>query len=120
MKRLSGGLFLSFMLTLAFLKSIMGYYILSGLEYTIFDTLFLLFTATLALLLVWKRSRQFSKHYLYFSLYLLVGLIHTVGNNIQPAVLLSSQYYLLVKVSTLTAWVIVLLLSFNNADKFVS
>lgn len=117
LKKLSGGYFFIYILLIALFKSTMGYFILSGLEYGLIDNLLLLLSAVSSLILVWQRAKRFNEVYLYFSAYVLISLIHSVGNQFQPENLINSNFNVLIKISTIGSWIVVLLLTFNNSNK---
>ena len=117
LKKLSGGYFFIYILLIALFKSTMGYFILSGLEYGLMDNLLLLLSAVSSLILVWQRAKRFNEVCLYFSAYVLISLIHSVGNQFQPENLINSNFNVLIKISTIGSWIVVLLLTFNNSNK---
>lgn len=118
LKSISGVQYISIVLIVLIIKYSLGYYVSGSRNIhflaILFGNVLSIFHLTISLF----RSYRFKEWKLYFSLLIIIGVIHSIGwNMFSIEELVNSQFYNLVKIATLSSWLILLTLTISNSNK---
>ena len=118
LKSISGAQYILIVLAVSIIKYSLGFYVSGGRNITflaiLFGNVLSIFHLTISLF----RSYRFKEWKLYFSLLIIIGVIHSIGwNMFSIEELVNSQFYNLVKIATLSSWLILLTLTISNSNK---
>ena len=118
LKSISGTQYISIVLIVLIIKYSLGYYVSGSRDISflaiLFGNVLSIFHLTISLF----RAYRFKEWKLYFSLLIIIGVIHSVGWNLfSMEELINSQFYNFVKIATLSSWLILLTLTISNSNK---
>lgn len=118
LKSISGTQYISIVLIVLIIKYSLGYYVSGSRNISflaiLFGNVLSIFYLTISLF----RAYRFIEWKLYFPLLIIIGVIHSVGWNLfSMEELINSQFYNLVKIATLSSWLILLIMTISNSNK---
>lgn len=118
LKSISGTQYISIVLIAAIIKYSLGFYVAGGRNISQIAIFFGNALSIFHLIISLFRAYRLREWKLYFSLFIIIGFIHSIGWNFFTAdELISSHFYSIIKIATLLAIVMVVTLTISNSNK---
>lgn len=118
LKSICGVQYILIVLIILFIKYSLGYYVSGSRNISFMAVLFGNALSIFNLIISLFRAYRFKEWKLYFSLLIIIGFIHSIGwNFFSSDELMSSHFYSLVKIATLSNIIILITLTISNSNK---
>lgn len=118
LKSISGTQYISMVLIAAIIKYSLGFYVSGGRNIPFVAIFFGNALSVFHLIISLFRAYRFREWKLYFSLFIIIGFIHSFGWNFFSAYELTiSHFYSIIKIATLLAFVMLVTITISNSDK---
>ena len=118
LKSISGAQYILIVLVVSIIKYSLGFYVSGGRNITFLAVLFGNALSIFSLVISFFRAYRFKEWKIYFSLLIIIGIIHSIGwNFFSTDELMSSHFYSLVKTATLLSIIILITLTISNSNK---
>ena len=118
LKSISGAQYILIVLTVSIIKYSLGFYVSGSRNITFLAVLFGNALSIFSLTISFFRAYRFKEWKIYFSLLIIIGIIHSIGwNFFSTDELMSSHFYSLVKIATLLSLIILITLTISNSNK---
>ena len=118
LKCISGTQYILIVLAVSTIKYSLGFYVSGGKNITFLAVLFGNALSIFSLVISFFRAYRFKEWKIYFSLLIIIGIIHSIGwNFFSTDELMSSHFYSFVKIATLLGLIILITLTISNSNK---
>ena len=118
LKSISGAQYILIVLTVSIIKYSLGFYVSGSRNITFLAVLFGNALSIFSLVISFFRAYRFKEWKIYFSLLIIIGIIHSIGwSFFSTDELMSSHFYSLVKIATLLSLIILITLTISNSNK---
>ncbi|MCH1485763.1 MAG: hypothetical protein L7T60_06005 [Flavobacteriaceae bacterium] len=118
LKSISGAQYILIVLTVSIIKYSLGFYVSGSRNITFLAVLLGNALSIFSLAISFFRAYRFKEWKIYFSLLIIIGIIHSIGwNFFSTDELMNSHFYSLVKIATLLSLIILITLTISNSNK---
>lgn len=118
LKSISGAQYILIVLIVSITRYSLGFYVSGDRNIPFLAVLFGNALSIFYLIISLFRAYRFKEWKIYFSLLIIIGIIHSIGwNFFSTDELTSSHFYSLVKIATLLSLIILITLTISNSNK---